>query len=136
MATKDRFLTCQRLFRTTPSDAMSVEKIGTCSAQYMCHTSEIQTGWSPHFERPFLNVETVQSIIAGAGTPELLMGARWRKVQPSIRKCVFWTMLMRPVNALCFRVSASAVTFRFRKVKPLPLSAPSRALQTAENTSF
>ena len=57
-------------------------------------------------------------------------------MQPSIRKCVFLTMLMRPVTGLCFRFSASAVTFRFRKVKPLPLSAPSRALQPAETNVF
>ena len=25
----------------------------TCSGEYICHTSEIQTGWSPRSERPF-----------------------------------------------------------------------------------
>ena len=25
----------------------------TCSGEYICNTSEIQTGWSPRSERPF-----------------------------------------------------------------------------------
>jgi hypothetical protein len=28
-------------------------KPGTCSGEYICHASEIQTGWSPRSERPF-----------------------------------------------------------------------------------
>jgi hypothetical protein len=27
--------------------------MSTCSGEYICNTSEIQTGWSPHSERPF-----------------------------------------------------------------------------------
>jgi glycine cleavage system aminomethyltransferase T len=26
---------------------------GTCSEEYICNASEIQTGWSPRSERPF-----------------------------------------------------------------------------------
>ena len=97
---------------------MSVEKIGTCSER------------GDH--RSIRGMP--QNILDGAGT--WVVAVRWRKVQPSIRKCVFLTILMRPVTAFCFRFSASAVTFRFRKVKPLPLSAPSRALQTKNKHCF
>eukprot|EP01046_Picozoa_sp_COSAG06_P014880 COSAG06_NODE_936_length_11434_cov_610.832554_2_plen_98_part_00 len=37
----------------TIDDVVFVIDCGTCSGEYICHTSEIQTGWSPRSERPF-----------------------------------------------------------------------------------
>jgi hypothetical protein len=43
-------------FRTlvlSQDDPGMVVIAGTCSGEYVCHASEIQTGWSPRSERPF-----------------------------------------------------------------------------------
>jgi ATP-dependent RNA helicase DDX1 len=33
--------------------ATEKEKVRTCSGEYICNASDIQTGWSPRSERPF-----------------------------------------------------------------------------------